>query len=90
MSVLLGPGISLYWKTVEIHRNGKIMAKGVIFNEGKCVIRWEGKHKSIVIWDSLDDLKAVSGHPGTIFVITDDYRGPQMGICRYTTTTTTN
>lgn len=54
---------------IEIHRNDKMVAKGIIYDDGKCVIRWEGENRSIVIWDSLDDLKKVSGHPGTIFNI---------------------
>lgn len=63
--------LTLYWKRIELIRNDKVVALGVIFNDGKCVIRWEGEHKSTVIWDSVEDLKKVSGHPGTLFQITE-------------------
>ncbi len=58
-----------YFKNFTINRNDKIVAYGCVFIEtGKCVVNWRGEYRSVVIWDSLDDLKKVSGHPGTSFV----------------------
>lgn len=52
----------------RIERDDKIVAYGHQFISGKCVVEWQGKYKSIVIWESLEDLKAVNGHPGTKFI----------------------
>lgn len=55
----------------KIRRNDQTVAHGCVFTNGKCVVSWEGKHRSIVVWDSLEDLKQVNGHPGTIFIFED-------------------
>jgi len=55
----------LYWEVIELHRNGKMVANGVRFENGKCVLHWKGEHQSIVIWESLDDLVKVNGHTNT-------------------------
>lgn len=49
-------------------RDTKVIAYGVIFPNGKCVVAWEGIFKSIVVWDSLDDMKHVNGHSDTQFI----------------------
>jgi len=56
-------------RTFRMLREGHVVAYGVVFpNTGKCVVAWTGSFKSIVIWDSLTDLKAVNGHSDTHFV----------------------
>ena len=47
-----------------IEKNNEVLAYGCVFqSSGKCVVAWEGAHRSVVVWDSLEDLKAVNGHP---------------------------
>ena len=47
-------------------RQEKIIAHMVLFDSGKCVVNWLGEHSSVVVWDSFESLKAVSG-PATEF-----------------------
>ena len=42
-----------------MQRETGIVAYGVKFNCGKCVVIWIGEHSSIVVWDSIEFLKAV-------------------------------
>lgn len=57
------------FKNFTINRNGQTVALGCVFIQtGKCVVNWLGDYKSVVVWDSFDELKKVSGHPGTSFV----------------------
>ena len=49
-------------------RDTIVIAHGVIFPNGKCVVAWKGVFMSIVVWDSLDDMKQVNGHSNTQFV----------------------
>lgn len=41
-----------------------VVAEGVQFSDGECVIRWlvNGKPGSTVVWDSVDDAMAIHGH----------------------------
>ena len=55
-------------KLFKMVRSGYIVAIGCIFPSGKCVIAWEGTHKSVVIWDSFEDAKNVNGHSNTEFI----------------------
>lgn len=55
-------------KLFKIVRSNTVVAYGCIFPSGKCVIAWEGSHKSVVVWDSFEDVKKVNGHPGTEFL----------------------
>lgn len=66
---------------IEIIRNKNVVAMGIQFNDGKCVIRWQGAHKSIVVWDSLDDLKSVNGHEGTQIVVIEMTDGRKKCMC---------
>ena len=77
----MNTGFSLYWKVIEIYRNDKMVAKGVQFEDGKCVIRWDGEHSSIVIWNSFEDLQKVSGHPGTKIIINNILTPPKKCTC---------
>lgn len=41
-----------------------IVAEGVLFSDGRGVIRWCGQYSSITMWESLDQLIKVHGHNG--------------------------
>jgi hypothetical protein len=53
----------------KIKRNNQIVADGCIFFSGKCVISWRGDFQSVVVWDNVEQMKAVNGTPGTEFII---------------------
>lgn len=41
-----------------------IVAEGIVFNDGKVVLRWLGAKSSIVVWDDLETAMQVHGHGG--------------------------
>jgi hypothetical protein len=41
-----------------------IIAEGVQFSDGRCVLRFITAHRSIAIYDSMADLQAIHGHGG--------------------------
>lgn len=45
-----------------------VVAYGVLFPDGRAVLRWDTKVNSTVIYDSLDDLKTIHGHDGRTVV----------------------
>lgn len=55
----------MFPKTFVMIRNRRVVAYGVIFNNKKCVINWEGEYHSTVVWDSFDHMMKVNGHLGT-------------------------
>ena len=56
----------------ELHRDVDVsgvsgtghVASGVVFDDGKVCVRWNGRHRSMVLWDSIDAVLAVHGHGG--------------------------
>ena len=46
-----------------------VVAEGVIFSNGKCVIQWLGAVASIATFDSLDHLISIHGHNGKTVVL---------------------
>ena len=40
------------------------VADGVLFDDGRCVLRWRSAHTSTATYDSLADLEAIHGHNG--------------------------
>lgn len=57
-----------------------IVAKGVVFDDGFCVIRWLGATPSTVCWESIDHARHVHGHGGaTEFIFIDDEEGHAYG-----------
>lgn len=52
-------------KIFYLKRGNDIVAYGCVFPNGKCSVAWEGVHRSVVVWDSFEDLEAVNMHPGT-------------------------
>jgi hypothetical protein len=55
----------------DIHGNTGtgIVAEGVIFDGGKCVMRWLDKIASIVTFDCLEHVEAIHGHSGKTVVV---------------------
>lgn len=41
-----------------------VVAEGVIFSDGKCVMKWLHQISSMSMFDSVDDLMAIHGHGG--------------------------
>ena len=37
--------------------------EGVVFSDGRVAVRWLTAKRSVSVWDSLDDLLAIHGHP---------------------------
>lgn len=37
--------------------------QGVVFDSGKCVIQWLTAIRSVAVFDSLDDMIRIHGHP---------------------------
>ena len=56
----------------DIHGNTGcgVVAEGVIFTNGKCVLRWLHAVSSIATFESIADLLAIHGHSGKTVVIT--------------------
>lgn len=56
----------------ELHRDTDIsgisgtgvVADGVAFDDGACVIRWRGNHQSTVVWEDVRSAMAIHGHNG--------------------------
>lgn len=64
----------------ELHRDADhtgvsgtgVVAEGVQFSDGTCVVRWKGEAASTVAWASLEHAARVHGHGGaTRFVFLD-------------------
>lgn len=41
-----------------------VVADGVQFPDGVCVIRWRGERQSTVVWPSIEDVEVIHGHNG--------------------------
>jgi hypothetical protein len=41
-----------------------VVAEGVQFSSGKCVIAWISKYPSYALYDSIDVLEKIHGHDG--------------------------
>jgi hypothetical protein len=37
--------------------------EGVVFSDGRVAVRWLTAKRSVSVWDSLDDMLAIHGHP---------------------------
>jgi hypothetical protein len=46
----------------------RVVAEGVVFEDGSVVVRWLGDHRSTVVWNSLEDALAIHGHDGKTMV----------------------
>ncbi len=45
-----------------------IVAEGVQFSNGKCVVAWLTDYKSVAIYDNIEDLQAVHCHEGKTII----------------------
>jgi hypothetical protein len=52
-----------------------IVAEGVRFTNGKCVLNWLTKHTSLGIYDSIESLEQIHGHNGKTRIIWEDVTG---------------
>ena len=46
-----------------------VIAEGVQFTDGQCVLRWLTEYSSIAIYDDIETLEAIHGHDGSKEVI---------------------
>lgn len=46
-----------------------IVAEGVEFHDGQCVLSWFGRHHTIEVCPKLADVLAIHGHNGTTEVV---------------------
>lgn len=37
--------------------------EGVVFSDGKVAVRWLTAKRSVSVWDDLEDMMAIHGHP---------------------------
>lgn len=49
-----------------------IVARGLIFPSGKCVMEWQTKHTSVAVYDSIEEVRAIHGHDGKTEVVVCD------------------
>lgn len=40
------------------------VAEGAMFADGKVAMRWNGEHRSTVVYDAIGDVEAIHGHDG--------------------------
>ena len=41
-----------------------VVAEGIEFSNNKCVLSWLTEHKSIAIYESIEEVEAIHGHNG--------------------------
>lgn len=46
-----------------------IVAEGIKFSGGQCVLHWLSFHSSIAIYDNIESLEEIHGHEGSTEVI---------------------
>jgi hypothetical protein len=51
--------------------------EGVVFSDGTVAVRWRTAKRSTSVWDSMDDMLAIHGHPeyGSVLVWTEEAHG---------------
>lgn len=59
------------FRNVDINGNSGngIVAEGVIFSNGKCVMQWLHDISSVAFFNSVNDLMAIHGHNGKTVVL---------------------
>lgn len=45
-----------------------VVADGVEFSDGTCVMRWRGDKSTTAIYDNIDNLQDIHGHDGSTLV----------------------
>jgi hypothetical protein len=46
-----------------------VVAEGVEFTNRKCVLSWLTEHKSIAVYDSIEEVAAIHGHSGKTVIV---------------------
>ena len=46
-----------------------VVAEGVMFSTGKCVLAWVTRFRSIAVYDSIEELESIHGHDGRTQVV---------------------
>ena len=46
-----------------------IVAEGIQFSTGKCVLAWVTQYRSIAVYDSIQELEAIHGHDGRTRIV---------------------
>jgi hypothetical protein len=55
-----------------------VVAEGIEFTDGTVCLKWiVGEHRSTVLWESLDSVRAINGHDGRTQVV---YQGPLIDL----------
>lgn len=49
-----------------------VVARGVEFDDGSCVIRWHGRDRSTVLWPDVEAAERIHGHNGTTRFVFDE------------------
>jgi hypothetical protein len=65
--------ISATHDTNQVNPPDEPQFEGVVFSDGKVAIRWLTAKRSVAVWDSMDDMLAIHGHPeyGSVLVWED-------------------
>jgi hypothetical protein len=45
-----------------------IVAEGIQFSNGKCVLAWMTELQSVAVYDSIEELEAIHGHDGKTLI----------------------
>ena len=40
------------------------VAEGILFSDGRAVLRWVTRLRSVAVYDSMEDVEAIHGHDG--------------------------
>lgn len=49
-----------------------VVAEGIQFSDGRCVIRWLTNVQSLAIYQNADEVEAVHGHQGKTIILWQD------------------
>jgi hypothetical protein len=47
-------------RVFEIKRETEILAYGIVFSSGKCIMEWTGDNNLVMIWQSYEEMKVVA------------------------------
>ena len=64
-------------RTFQLHRDEDasgisgtgVIAEGVQFSTGRCLMAWLTTYRSIAVYDSIEDLEAIHGHNGKTRIV---------------------
>lgn len=49
-----------------------VVAEGVVFHDGQVVMSWFGRHHTLEICPTIEDVEAIHGHHGATRIVWDD------------------